>query len=193
MDEAHNALETLLGKGSYTLETASFENASTFETGSNRFHPTRTALLSVNGTAVGVAGELDHTFSQALNLPGRVGAFEIDLDALNKFISPTPFKAAVVSTAPIAREDYAFVVSDQTSASALQSVILKAIAEVQKGAAEEVSLFDIFEGGNVPDGKKSLSFAVTLRAEHTLSHEQINAVRQNIIKRVEEFGGALRA
>ncbi|MDR2508912.1 MAG: phenylalanine--tRNA ligase subunit beta [Candidatus Ancillula sp.] len=196
INEAQIIIREIIGQGDFELKVIPYPetvDGKTFYVGGNKFHPTRCALLQVNNSSVGVAGELEHGFSNGLNLPKRASAFEVNLDSLSKFISPSPFKARPVSLAPIAREDYAFVVDENILADTIEAIIRKAITEVRPGIAESVSLFDMFTGGNVANGKKSLSFAVTLRGAQTLSHEDISLVRENIIQRVRESGGELRA
>ena len=58
---------------------------------------------------------------------------------------------------------------------------------------EKVELFDVYEGNQIPEGKKSVAFSVTLRSiEATLTDEQIDAAGKRIIKKLEAKGATLR-
>jgi phenylalanyl-tRNA synthetase beta chain len=69
------------------------------------------------------------------------------------------------------------------------------VEEVVRGAGApdvtSVRLFDVYTGDQVPEGKKSLAFALELRShERTLSDEDAEAVRDRILRALEERTGA---
>ena len=76
------------------------------------------------------------------------------------------------------------------TASQLEGVIRRAGAD----RLESVRLFDVYSGGQIPEGQKSLAYALRLRdAASTLSAEQIAETRSSVIAAVEaELGGSLR-
>ena len=58
---------------------------------------------------------------------------------------------------------------------------------------ESTSIFDIYEGSQIPEGKKSVAFSVTLRSlEATLTDEQIDSAVKRILKKLEANGATLR-
>ena len=155
------------------------------------FHPGRTAILStVEGERVGVAGELHPAVIKAFSLPKNAAAFELDLEAVIES-APAVVPAEPISTFPIAKEDFACVVNDDTPAEAVRAALIVGIGDV----AEEVRLFDEYRGDQVPEGKKSLAFAVRLRPhEKTLKGAEIDEIRARAIAAVESaVGGELRA
>ena len=155
------------------------------------FHPGRTAILStVEGERVGVAGELHPAVIKAFSLPKNAAAFELDLEAVIES-APAVVPAEPISTFPIAKEDFAFVVNDDTPAEAVRAALIVGIGDV----AEDVRLFDEYRGDQVPEGKKSLAFAVRLRPhEKTLKGAEIDEIRARAIAAVESaVGGELRA
>lgn len=158
---------------------------------SSAFHPGRTAILSTaGGERVGVAGELHPAVIKAFSLPKNAAAFELDLEAVIES-APAVVPAESISTFPIAKEDFAFVVNDDTPAEAVRAALIVGIGDV----AEEVRLFDEYRGDQVPEGKKSLAFAVRLRPhEKTLKGAEIDEIRARAIAAVESaVGGELRA
>lgn len=155
------------------------------------FHPGRCAefFLADSDQPLGHAGELHPQVALNWNLPSRACAVEIDLDMLIG-ATPNAVTAPEFSTAPVAKEDLAFVVPEGVAASQLEDVIRRAGGE----RLESVRLFDVYSGGQIPEGQKSLAYALRLRdAASTLSAEQIAATRSSVIAAVEaELGGSLR-
>ncbi|PWH05123.1 phenylalanine--tRNA ligase subunit beta [Brachybacterium endophyticum] len=155
------------------------------------FHPGRCAELFLeDGTVIGHAGELHPKVVKAFDLPARTSALELDLEAVI-VSAPAVVEAEPVSTYPLAKEDFAFVVDEGVPAVAVQAAIVAGIGDV----LESVHLFDVFTGEQVGEGKKSLAFAVHLRSEDgTLSAQQIGAARERCIEAVSRaVGGVLRA
>ncbi len=71
----------------------------------------------------------------------------------------------------------------------------KLINEVDKNLIKKVLIFDVFEGGNMPEGKKSIAINVTIQSmDKTLSTKDINEVSQKIIDIVKDkTGGTIRS
>ncbi|GAA1649885.1 phenylalanine--tRNA ligase subunit beta [Georgenia ruanii] len=155
------------------------------------WHPGRCAELVLPGDGervVGHAGELHPTACEALELPARTVAFEVDLDAVLAASPDEPLQVAPVSTFPPAKEDVALVVDAAVPA----GEVLAAVREGAGELAEEVRLFDVFTGEQLGAGKKSLAFALRLRAaDHTLTAEETAAVRTRIVKVAGQRVGAV--
>ena len=92
---------------------------------------------------------------------------------------------------PPVRRDLAFVVDEAASAGEVERAIREAAGEV----AESVTLFDLFSGDPVPEGRKSLAFAMEFRApDRTLTDLEAEAVVEVVRRRLaEEFGADLRS
>ena len=69
------------------------------------------------------------------------------------------------------------------------------ISEVDKSLIKKVLIFDVFEGGNIPEGKKSIAVNITIQSmEKTLSEKDLNEVSQKIINIVKaKTGGTIRS
>ena len=91
---------------------------------------------------------------------------------------------------PLSR-DFAFVVDQSVTAAA----ILRAARGADKGLIKDVSIFDVFEGSHVGEGKKSVAIEVTIQpTDKTLTDEDIDKVSASIIAAVTKTsGGVLRA
>ncbi|MFI2485945.1 phenylalanine--tRNA ligase subunit beta [Promicromonospora kroppenstedtii] len=153
------------------------------------WHPGRCARLELaDGTLVGHAGELHPKVVEALGLPARAAAFEVDLTVLVGAASGEPVSATPVSAFPAAKEDFAFVVDGDVPAEAVRSAIVAGAGEL----LEDVALFDVFTGEQVGEGKKSLAYSLRLRAaDRTLSAQEVRAVRDAVVESASEKVGAV--
>ncbi|OJX95576.1 MAG: phenylalanine--tRNA ligase subunit beta [Micrococcales bacterium 73-15] len=158
------------------------------------FHPGRCAELTTpDGFVLGHAGELAPSVARAFGLGARPAAFELDLGALvtaaGNGLAAGP--VGKLSTFPLAKEDLAFAVDARVPAETVRRTILEAAGDL----AESVELFDVYEGEQVGEGRRSLAFALRLRAgDHTLTAAETAAVREAAVALVaERLGGELRA
>lgn len=150
------------------------------------WHPGRCAEIVVDGQVIGHAGELHPQVAKSYGVGGRIAAAEIDLDALIA-ASPTVGQRPSFSTFPVAKEDLAFVVDADVPAGALHEALTQASPVI-----ESARLFDVYTGDQVPDGKKSLAFALRLRAaDHTLSDKEIAQVRDAAVAAAGAATGAV--
>jgi len=159
----------------------------TVERGSDPvFHPGRCAQIVLDGRCIGVAGELHPRVIEATGLAERAAAFEIDIDAVIDaavMIRPAP----AVGTHPLAKEDIALVVDHDVPAETVRSAIQSGAGEI----LESVRLFDVYEGSQVPEGKKSLAFALRFRApDRTLSAEETAQAREGALAAAAAACGA---
>ena len=153
------------------------------------WHPGRCAAVLAGGAVVGYAGELAPAVCKAFELSKRSVAFEIDSDALFAARGDVPAQVAPVLTYPAAKEDVALVVDESVTAAELAAVVRQAAGEL----LEDLRLFDVYVGSQVPEGKKSLAFALRLRGDHTLTAEETAGVRKRIVKQTrKKFGAELR-
>ena len=151
------------------------------------WHPGRCAELVLDGVVVGHAGELHPRACESAGLPPRSAAAEIDLDALlaEAFrVVPAP----AVGTQPLAKEDLALVVDAVVSA----SEVAQALRDGAGDLVESVRLFDVYEGPQVGEGKRSLAFTLRLRApDRTLSAEELAAAREGAVSEAARRVGAV--
>ncbi len=151
------------------------------------FHPGRVARLVVAGAPVGAAGELHPRVIEAAGLPSRSAAMWLDLDAV---IAAAPWvrPAPQVHTQPVAKEDLAVVVDQGVAA----ADVLSALAEGAGELLEAIRLFDVYEGPQVPEGKKSLAFALRFRApDRTLDATETAAARESALAEAAVRVGAV--
>ena len=153
------------------------------------FHPGRTAALVAGDRVIGFAGELHPRVIASYSLPSRACALELDLDALMAAahdVAPAPD----VRTQPVAKEDIALVVADSVPVADVADAVRAGAGEL----CEDVRLFDVYAGPQVPEGHRSLAFALRFRAtDRTLSAEEIAAAREGgVAEAARRHGAVLR-
>jgi phenylalanyl-tRNA synthetase beta chain len=149
------------------------------------WHPGRCARLLVGGFPVGHAGELHPKVVEALGLPARTCAMELDLDLL-PLVERRP--APVVSPFPPVLLDVAVVVPEAHPAEAVAS----ALREGAGPLLEDLRLFDVYAGEQVGEGKRSLAFSMRMRApDRTLTLEEATSARDAAVAVAAERVGAV--
>jgi len=131
-------------------------------------------------------GALHPSVASALDLAAPTAAFEVFLDRIPE---PKRRKRAapdLPSFQPL-RRDFAFLVDEPTTVEA----ILRAARGADRTLITTVTLFDIFRGGAVPAGRKSVGIEVTVQPrERTLNDAEIEALAAKIIAAVAKATGA---
>lgn len=157
------------------------------------WHPGRTARLTLaDGTLVGHAGELHPTVVQSLRLPARAAAFEVDLDVLTAARPSGPVQASPVSTFPVAKEDIALVVDASVPAGEVLAAVRDGASSAVGEIVEELRLFDVYTSPELGPDRKSLAFALRLRApDRTLTAQEAAAVRESAVAEAHRRVGAV--
>jgi len=154
------------------------------------FHPGRSARVSVDGTHLGVVGEIHHRVAASLEIDGRVAAGAIGLTPLRAAAGEQAFVFRDAPRFPPVRRDLAFVLPVDVAFDGVRDALVEA------GAPEidACTLFDVFEGPPLEPGTRSLAFAVELRAaDRTLTDEEAQAVVDRMVAALaERFGASLR-
>jgi phenylalanyl-tRNA synthetase beta chain len=137
------------------------------------FHPGRCARLSVGSVTVGHAGELHPSVCQAYGLPPRTAAAELSFDLLCDLV-PGPGSVMPVSSWPVAKEDVALIVDSSVQAGDVEAALREGAGDL----LEDVRLFDVYVSAAIGEGKKSLAYALKLRApDRTLTEAEAASVR----------------
>ena len=179
--DALDAVRTIAGAAGVSIDVVQTERAA--------LHPGRTGVLSVGATEVGYVGELLPAVSEASDLPGRVVVAELDLDLVLS-LAGERVVAASLSTFPAATQDVSLVVGAEVPAAAVQSALAEGAGEL----LESVRIVDDYRGAGVPEGSKSLTFALRFRApDRTLTAaEATEAKLAGVAATQDRFGATLR-
>jgi phenylalanyl-tRNA synthetase beta chain len=139
-------------------------------------HPARAAILSLAGNPLGIAGEVHPVVCEQFDLPKQmVALLELDLDLLLAARQPRRYQR--ISRFPAVLEDIALVVDADLPAQAVEEAIRVAGGEL----LGQVELFDVYQGEQIPPGKKSLAYALTFQAEDRgLTEDEVLVLYQRI-------------
>ncbi len=152
-------------------------------------HPGRQAVIKAgNGDVLAVFGEVHPSTAAAFGINDRAYVAEIYLDKLyaskKRAVTYKPLPKF-----PAVTRDYAVLCNSETAVGTIFESIRKSAGRL----CESVKLFDVYEGTQIPEGKKSVAFSVTLRsADSTLTDAETEAVTERIIKGLEAAGAELR-
>jgi phenylalanyl-tRNA synthetase beta chain len=153
------------------------------------FHPGRCArVLTADGVELGVFGAVH---------PQVCGNYDIGADAYLAELSLAALlgsraierKIAGLPRFPASTRDLALVCAEEIPAGAIEKAVRAAAGQL----LEKLELFDVYRGQQVGEGKKSMAYALTLRAaDRTLTDEDCDGLVKKVLKKLAEIGVELR-
>jgi phenylalanyl-tRNA synthetase beta chain len=177
-------VEALLGL--LRLTDLSFEPS-----GEPFLHPGKGAEVLAGGKSAGYLGVLSPDMVSRFDIKTRreVAVFELDLETVSGAVPARPSYSSVPRF-PAVERDVALVL-DRSVRSA---DVLAEIREHKSEFVEEASVFDLYTGKGVPEGRKSLAFNIRYRSpDRTLTDEEVDSMHEEIVKRLlSRTGGSLR-
>ena len=157
------------------------------------YHPGRSGVIKLGPKVVlGHFGEFHPRTLEGLDVSGPLCGFEVFLDVIPEpKAKPTRTKPRLeLSPFQAVKRDFAFVVDRKVEAGTLTRAALAADRKLITG----VSVFDVFEGAALGEGKKSVAIEVSIQPqEKTLTDEDFEALARRIVENVgKQTGGVLR-
>jgi phenylalanyl-tRNA synthetase beta chain len=151
-------------------------------------HPGRSAAVSIGGEAAGWLGEVHPLVCRTWDLEAAV-AFELDAAPLIAAATLGEERYEDVTTFPAVYQDLAAVVPAATPAGEVRAAIMAGGGELLASA----EVFDLYEGEQVGEDRKSLALSLEFRApDRTLTDEEVAGLREKIKAKLGEIGGSLR-
>ncbi|MDY6912698.1 MAG: phenylalanine--tRNA ligase subunit beta, partial [Chloroflexota bacterium] len=148
--------------------------------------PGRTAGVLIEGQSVGVIGELHPDVAADFDISSEpVCLFEIEVDKLLAAVERLrTFQA--IPRYPSTDRDIALIVDADLPAQKLQNII-RSFPQVI-----ESTIFDVYQGKQVPEGKKSLAFALRYQSmDRTLTDEEVDKIQWKMLTRLQKEAGAV--
>lgn len=139
---------------------------------------------------IGYFGEIHPIINKKLDVKGRINAFELFIDVLPKKKAKDKKKAFIKSDFQLVNRDFAFILDKKTKVADLTKLVKSTNQEL----ITSVNIFDIYEGENIANDKKSIAFNVEITPKlQTLTSEEIEEISSKIINIVsEKLKGVLR-
>ena len=153
------------------------------------FHPGRSGVVGLGPkNMLGAFGEIHPALLKQFGVEVPVYAFSLFVSALPP-VKATKRKALSTSDYQAVTRDFAFVVDQKVAASEL----VKLVQSAEKQLLRDVTIFDVYQGKGIEDGKKSIALSVTLQADdRTLTDAEIDKVSQLITASAMKLGATLR-
>jgi phenylalanyl-tRNA synthetase beta chain len=151
------------------------------------FHPGRAARISLNGEEFGIIGELHPKWQQKYELPLAPVLFELEVKKLQEGMVP---RFGGISRMQAIRRDIALVFDEAVTVQA----ILDAVKPVLQRTISDFSVFDLYQGSGIENGKKSLAFRVVMQdTDRTLTDADADSSITTIVNVLaSKFGATLR-
>lgn len=148
-------------------------------------HPGRAAVLLANEKKLGYLGQIHPDISDELGLPPFL-VFELDFEGLLQY-APPRITARSLPRFPSVERDFAIVVEREFPS----QEILSWIKNRGEALIQDAAVFDEYLGSPIPEGKKSLAYRISYRADdRTLTDTEVNTLHQNLMDQVARLFGA---
>lgn len=152
-------------------------------------HPGKTALFKKGKEVIAAVGELHPKIAENMGITKKCYIFEMDVEVLMKYVS-NRFTFDALPKFPGINRDLALLVDSTVSAAEIAKVIDKNGGKLFK----DVTLFDVYTGKQVEEGKKSMAFNMLFQSnERTLTDKEVDEAFQNIVNALQKnFNTELR-
>ena len=146
-------------------------------TNNKTFHSGRCAQITIGDTVLGICGELHPQVAENYDI-GKVRIYMVIIrleELLNSMVGETRYKA--LPRFPASVRDLSLVCDQDVASGEIIDIITSTAKHL-----ESVQLFDMYTGEQIPDGKKSLSYKLTLRkSDGTLTDEESDKIIGKVI------------
>lgn len=172
------------------LSVIGFANQITYVANENyvEMHPGRTADIFVHGHYVGFVGQVHPNIAKQFKIKDTY-VFDLNFETIAE-LPKTDQHYELVSKYPAIKRDIAMLLDAEINNIDIVNIIKK------RGGAylTKVTLFDLYEGNNIPDGKKSLAYSLTFQnKKETLTDEDVNKAMNKVQRNLEkEFNAEIR-
>ena len=153
------------------------------------FHPGRTAEITKDGKVIGVVGEVHPVVLENYDIGTKAYAIMLDFETMFEFAN---YEKSYKETPkfPAVTRDLSLVADKDTPVRVIEKAIIMGAGKL----LEKVTLFDVYEGAQVGEGKKSVSYSIRLRSmDSTLTDEQCDSVVKKCLKLLSDNGVTLRS
>ena len=141
-------------------------------------HPGVSAPIVVDGKEIGYLGELDPAIALSLSLDKKVYLGELDLETLLD-LSDIGVRYENLPKFPAVKRDLALLADEKYTSEEIEEVLMHSCKYVTKAV-----LFDVYRGGQVPEGKKSMAYTLTFTPDKTAEKAFTPETLDNFVKKI---------
>lgn len=153
------------------------------------YHPGRSGVLKLGKNVLGVFGEIHPAILKLLDIKSPTVAFELYADAL------PPIKRKGKNRSKLVASDYQHSVRDfavLVDADVKAETILRAAKSADKKLIQDATIFDVYQGKGIEEGKKSVAFSVLIQPDdRTLTDKELEEIQQKVLDAVTKQTGAV--
>lgn len=180
--EKEFSIFSLKGTLSLLLSTLGYKNHKFVEKINPIFQESLSLSILVNGKEIGWVGKINGEILRKFSVESEVYYCEVCLDTLFE-IETIPEKIQAPPKFPSIRRDISFLISRDVKYSNIEEEIKK----MRIKELEEFFLWDVFKGGEIPEGKVSMTIGFIFRSpERTLTHAEVNGIMDSIERILQE-------
>ena len=152
------------------------------------FHPGRSAVIVKDGLAFGIFGEVHPSVIDNYEIDAKTYVAKLNVPEMME-IAKTEITYKPLPKYPATTRDLSLVCDDEIPVANIEKIIKKAVGQ----NLEKVTLFDVYKGKQIEQGKKSVSYSISMRShEGTLTDEQADIAMNRVLKSLAEMGAELR-
>lgn len=146
------------------------------------FHPGRTASILIKGKKIGTIGQIHPELADNFECPKETYVGMIEVDALVEN-ARMEVEYKPLPKFPAVTRDIAMLVKDEVMVKQIEDIIRANSGDI----LEEMKLFDIYKGKQIPEGMKSVAYSIIFRGQgKTLTDEEVNVVMQKIVSGLKD-------
>ncbi len=151
-------------------------------------HPGRSAVILKDGVHLGIMGEVHPEVQNTYKLGIKTYAAKLNINELMSAASGR-ITYKPLPKFPATTRDLSLICNDNLPVAELEKAIKGAVGKI----LEKVTLFDVYKGKQIEDGKKSVSYSISMRShEGTLTDEQADGAMKRVLKALSALGAELR-
>lgn len=151
-------------------------------------HPGRSAVICCGDQVIGYLGEVHPTVQKTYGIGARTYVAKLLIQEMAA-LAETEVTYEPLPKFPAITRDLSLVCEETLPVGTMEAAIEQAAGKL----LEQVTLFDIYQGNQIAEGKKSVSFSLRLRShEGTLTDEQADAAMKRVLKALDRIGAVLR-
>lgn len=152
------------------------------------FHNGRSAVILKDGKHLGIMGEIHPQVQENYEIGTKTYIAKLNIPELME-CSVEEIKYSPLPKFPATTRDLSLIVDDEIPVAELEKAIKGAVGKI----LEKVTLFDVYKGKQIADGKKSVSYSISMRShEGTLTDEQADSAVKKALKALANIGAELR-
>ena len=153
------------------------------------FHPGRTAVIKIGDEVISVIGEVHPSVLKNYDIGVKAYVAQVDFASLLKYgDNKRSYKA--LPKFPASSRDLSFVCDGDVPVMKIEKIIAKAVGKI----LEDIALFDVYVGSQIPKGKKSVAFSVRMRAtDRTLTDAEADSAVKKAVDELEKLDITLRS